>query len=108
MATSEPSTSPPRFRIGGLAGFLPLSDDFVSTRGQRLPGLLQSRPRSTFRDEEGGEDVERDAEAGQRRAGLQRRLSAAAAEVLMTPQMRSMRLIGNSNARYQWWVPPRC
>lgn len=31
----------------------------------------------------------------------ERRLSHAA-EVLMTPQMRSMRLIGNSNPRYRW------
>lgn len=31
----------------------------------------------------------------------ERRMSHAA-EVLMTPQMRSMRLIGNSNPRYQW------
>lgn len=33
--------------------------------------------------------------------GEERRLSNAAA-VLMTPQMRSQRLIGNSNPRYKW------
>ena len=51
------------------------------------------------RSEEDGEmDPERD---GDGRRGLERRLSAGA-QVLMTPQMRSMRLIGNSNPRYQW------
>lgn len=40
----------------------------------------------------GGPDKERE----------DRRMSAAAA-VLMTPQMRSQRLIGNSNPRYKWY-----
>ena len=104
MAYSEPANSPPHtpsFRLGSLSSFLPLSDEFVSTRGQRLAGLLHSsqRPRSLFRDDE-SEDVERDAE--DRRSSVQRKLSFAAREVLNTPQMRSMRLIGNSNKRYEW------
>ena len=102
MAYQEPANSPPRtplFRIGSLSGFLPLSD---STRGQRLPGLLHSsphRPRSLFHEDD-ADDVERDAE--DRGSAVQHRLSFAAREVLNTPQMRSMRLIGNSNKRYEW------
>ena len=50
------------------------------------------------RSEEDGEmDLERDGEGGRG----ERRLSAGA-QVLLTPQMRSIRLIGNSNPRYQW------
>ena len=105
MAYSEAANSPPHtpsLRHGGLSSFFPLSDEFVSTRGQRLSGLLHSssqRPRSLFHDDE-GEDVERDAD--DRRSAVQRKLSFAAREVLNTPQMRSMRLIGNSNKRYEW------
>jgi hypothetical protein len=35
-----------------------------------------------------------------------RRLSDAA-KLLMTPEMRSMRLIGNNNPRYNWYVVER-
>lgn len=59
-------------------------------------------------------DVERDgglhqsqqnsqSPASNKNGRLERRTSNAS-ETLMTPQMRSMRLIGNSNPRYQWFV----
>lgn len=40
--------------------------------------------------------------------GLERKHSSSAERVLMTPKMRSQRLIGNSNPRYRWeqyWTP---
>lgn len=118
-------TSPPRssaFRLGGLKSFLPLSDDVVSTRGQALSSLIQSRssaslqelrphvsPRrqSNYRtsDEEsdGGLTKVRSGGSGAREGSdrEERRINAGV-QALMTPQMRSMRLIGNSNPRYQW------
>src|SRR5271156_23620 len=41
-------SSPPKpyagYRLGGLSSFLPLNEDTaISTRGQRLPSLIQSR-----------------------------------------------------------------
>jgi len=118
------ATSPPErktFRIGALAGFLPLSDDIVSTRGQKLPGLIQStsatnlsdlskfrrgsaRGRAAFEgadDEESAHERWSDEEPN--RSSLARLLSASA-EVLNSPQVRSMRLIGQNNPRYQWYV----
>ncbi|KAI9759432.1 MAG: hypothetical protein M4579_002346 [Chaenotheca gracillima] len=108
-------------RIPRPRGFLPLSsDDVLATRGHTLPGLIQSVSTSSFQalasgirrasftavaggpaDEESDpgsrqEDVDGVGsrnEFGKRRVGEQ---------ALMTPQMRSMRLIGNSNPRYQW------
>ncbi|ORY16102.1 cation diffusion facilitator 10 [Clohesyomyces aquaticus] len=106
-------------RISSLKAFLPLSADSaaISTRGQNLPALLQSRsagqalsrrPSSTRRNSM--EDSDDDLEMG-RPHGLMmpwggpdrddRRLSVGA-QILNTPQMRSQRLIGNSNPRYQW------
>ena len=118
MADSA-SGRPPPVRIGSLRGFLPLSDDMVSTRGQSLPSILQNRSSASLKDLRGSlghkrfgnysydsddeGDVERDADGSIResRAGPNRRMSNAS-QVLNTPQMRSMRLIGNSNPRYQW------
>lgn len=154
-ASSPPKHSP--FRIPALKGFLPLAEEAsLSTRGQKLPGLIRnrsttnvsggSRRRRSSLDGNfapGGSermnaaDAPSDLEAGisgqmsgennsnsnngnprvswnQRResrpsmtAGWgggerdERRLSMGAS-ILMTPQMRSMRLIGNSNPRYRW------
>lgn len=120
---SSPQYGTPRFR-SGLKAFLPLSEDTaISTRGQNLPSLLQSigtppiRRTSSFRF-----DLSEDPEA-QRRSGeysrrssidarsiderdgrptFERRQSEHAAKILMTPQMRSQRLIGSSNPRYRW------
>lgn len=125
--------SPPRpqsYRIGSLRGFLPLSDtsNAFSTRGQKLPSLLQSRSTNNAKDvwaqtpprrsatpettEDDGSDVERYADGGNdgpspaksRFTKTDRRMSGVSdgSEVLMTPQMRSMRLIGSNNPRYQW------
>ncbi|CAF9937969.1 hypothetical protein IMSHALPRED_000611 [Imshaugia aleurites] len=125
--------SPPRpksYRIGSLRGFLPLSDTSkaFSTRGQKLPSLLQSRSTANAKDlwtqtpqqrsptpetnEDDESDVERDADGGydgsspvkSRLSKKDRRMSGVSdgGEILMTPQLRSMRLIGNNNPRYQW------
>ena len=135
MADSSPR--PPAYRIGSLQNFLPLSDTF-STRGQKLPSLIQSNSsanikdlrvqiaaqrRSAAPDPEGDQEsdderaAERDADDRsvnhleprhpKSRSGKEaRRMSMMSGsdggEVLMTPQMRSMRLIGNSNPRYRW------
>lgn len=131
MADSSPNKEP-NVRLGTLRGFLPLASDSVSTRGQNLPSLIQSRSsaslrdvraylnqrkQSTYHDDTDDEpDVERngDVRGGQmlgkgqspasNKYGRLERKTSSASEALMTPQMRSMRLIGNSNPRYQWYV----
>lgn len=117
----------PTFRIGALSSFLPLSEDLVSgsTRGQRLPSLIQSRSAANLNDiralrrpssitgrageNDGQDDVEsvtsdRDSRSDSREESKRKlqRLMSVGAEVLMAPQMRSQRLIGNSNPRYEW------
>ena len=129
------STARPKsYRIGSLRGFLPLSDpdgNALSTRGQTLPSLIQSRSSANIQDlrsqaaqrrpqtpemigDEGSGIYKDVAESGVENGGPSpaksiigrgvRRMSGLGdgGEVLMTPQMRSMRLIGNSNPRYQW------
>ncbi|KAL9006997.1 MAG: hypothetical protein Q9188_000285 [Gyalolechia gomerana] len=128
MADPSPNKEP-NVRLGTLRGFLPLASDSVSTRGQSLPSLIQSRSSASLRDVRGylnqrkqstyhddtdeEPDVEHngDARIGQRteqgqspasnKYGRLERKTSNASEGLMTPQMRSMRLIGNSNPRYQ-------
>lgn len=116
MADAHPPRPQP-FRIGSLLNFLPLADDAVSTRGQKLPSIIRDRSTASIRDlraqfsqlqpSHDEEDVERDGDRrGRERGGNdhsegQRRASNGS-QVLMTPQMRSMRLIGNNNLRYQW------
>lgn len=115
-ADSDVEASP---RRPGLKAFLPLSEDLaLSTHGRNLQGLMRTRTlsttpnrrSSTFRgqsgydyvsDEEAGRPDWEDGFEDRRIPGEERRLSNAAA-VLMTPQMRSQRLIGNSNPRYRW------
>ena len=127
-----------KYRIPGLKGFLPLSDEHsISTRGQNLPGIIQSRSSTNIQ----GLSKERPTQSAQRRRSshgedLQRRstesrdrhtldghdlelgrrvsftpvwgdsesthLDDRKMSVLFTPQMRSQRLIGNSNPRYRW------
>lgn len=125
MSASSPPR-PPAARIGSLRGFLPLSDSTVSTRGQTLPSLIQNRSSGNAKDlrnalaqrrsvtpevesdDEG--DTERDVRGldgpspAKSRLGMTERRMSNGSQILMTPQMRSMRLIGNSNPRYQWWV----
>ena len=130
MSESDSSPRPRSYRIGSLRGFLPLSDtsNAFSTRGQKLPSLLQSRSAANVKDlwaqtsrrrsatpdtnEDDESDLERDADGGyewlsptkSRVSKMDRRMSAVSdgGEVLMSPQMRSMRLIGKNNQRYQW------
>ena len=105
----------------GLKAFLPLSEDVaISTRGQALPSLIKdlgtppAHRKSTFRfDLNEDSEVQRRIGGWSRRNSLSidepeerpsfdRRQSEHAAKVLMTPQMRSQRLIGHSNPRYRW------
>ena len=129
MADSPPER-PAAVKIGSLRGFLPLNDTTVTTRGQVLPGLIHNRSSANIHDlkkrrqitiqgendvEDG--DVERYADRidfrwdtsppMKRRFSKSERTGGAMSEIsqiLNTPQMRSMRLIGNSNPRYQWYV----
>lgn len=129
----------PFYRNATLRGFLPLSDEpTLSTRGQKLPGLLSHRSNTNMNEMRqdmvrrasifwsqtttGGASIteERDLEAARRpstdedyltfgnarkrersRAQLDRKLTQAV-ETLMSEEMRSQRLIGNSNPRYKW------
>lgn len=123
------SSSPPRkYRIAALRDYLPLSDEAsMSTRGQHLPGIIQSRSSSSLanmrnrpyhtrrRSSFEADDLQRkqtnDSEAdralgkqgqvlssmsnwsgGEDSESWSRRLSIPAS--LVTPQMRSQRLIG--------------
>ncbi len=127
----DSSPRPKSYRIGSLRGFLPLSDpsSAFSTRGQKLPSLLQSRSTASAKDlwaqtpqrrsafpetyEHDESDAERDADEasydgpspakrGVPKLGRRMSVMSDGSDVLMTPQMRSMRLIGNNNPRYQW------
>ncbi|EON65949.1 hypothetical protein W97_05191 [Coniosporium apollinis CBS 100218] len=124
------ASSPPNLvRLGSLKNFLSLSEDPVlhSTRGQHLPALLHNlssqnlsvdseqytrRPsslRSEARYERQNSD-DTDLELGRTHSAQTGRVSSeerdrrtsSGAAALMTPQMRSQRLIGNSNPRYRW------
>lgn len=112
------SSSPPKMgRMGsiGLSGWLPLSTEATSpmaTHGQgALTRLIKNQsnlPLVTFRHSSasirGRESLDDEEHANPTDDGddhprsEERRLSA----VLNGPQMRSQRLIGNSNPRYKW------
>jgi hypothetical protein len=116
-------TSPPKpyvgYRLGGLPSFLPLNDETaVSTRGQRLPSLIQSRSSNalsmlgryrsrvnSLQSSGTGDEEARPAQDERQRPTLNEidahRMSVNP-DILNTPQIRSMRLIGNSNPRYRW------
>ncbi|KAF2272779.1 uncharacterized protein EI97DRAFT_436706 [Westerdykella ornata] len=118
---AELSSSPDRasnlFRIPSYKGFLPLSDaSAISTRGQNLPSLIREqsvqphyrrRARSPLPNDgrrNSSSSSEDDLETGHTMpwgSEHERRFSHAAS-VLNTPQVRSQRLIGNSNPRYRW------
>lgn len=122
------STPSSRLSGSGAKSFLPLSEETaLSTRGQHLPQLIRERsthnvprrrrssldgnfaPSTSFEDHAAVSDNEPPtpqqvrfrATAADPNPDVSRRLSSGAA-ALMTPQMRSMRLIGNSNPRYRW------
>lgn len=113
--------SPPKFgRIPQLRGFLPLNNEDASPMATHGLGTLTAliknrsssslytmhRRASSFRgrdttDEEeigGSNGGYRDEEFENFRHNEERRMSA----MLNGPQMRSQRLIGNSNPRYRW------
>jgi hypothetical protein len=109
--------SPPKFgHMPRLRGFLPLSGDTnpMATHNQGVLGALirtQSSAslhgrrsslawnKGTPEDEDiGPPRLSQDTDIEDFRHGDDRRLNA----VLYGPQMRSQRLIGNSNPRYRW------
>jgi hypothetical protein len=123
MSSDHYGESPPKFgRIAKLRGFLPLNIEDASpmaTHGNgALSALIKSRSNSSlhnlhqrpsFRGRDTSDEEEavqvgrsrrmsRDEEIEDFRRSDERRLSA----VLNGPQMRSQRLIGNSNPRYRW------
>jgi hypothetical protein len=116
------------YRVGTLPGFLPLSDEpslLGSPRARRFEGFYPSRSStnlverrglvrraSSVRNSEvvvglgggrtsqydgGADEVEAEGEGA--RLG---RMGSVSMEVLNSPVVRSMRLIGNSNPRYKW------
>lgn len=102
------SSSLPRITNSKL--FLPLQHEgsAISTRGQHLPSLFQRRP-STVRSGRRGSISEDDEDVESGRQGVMMnydsdsdRRQSVGASILNTPQMRSQRLIGNSNPRYKW------
>ncbi len=106
------SSSPPKFALGGLKTFLPFFDEAtLSTRGQTLPALLQGRVRrpSSIRDFPHSNDADLEngplqlAGGGKTQGERDERRMSTGAQVLVTPQMRSQRLIGSSNPRYKWY-----
>lgn len=128
MAADNFSTSPPQYgRIARPRGFLLLNNEDgnpMATHGSgALASLIKSRSSASLHgmhrrpsslhggrdtpDEEAGEgrqlvrrnsNESHDIDEFRRSAGEERRLSA----VLYGAQMRSQRLIGNSNPRYRW------
>ncbi|RMD44213.1 hypothetical protein DV735_g787, partial [Chaetothyriales sp. CBS 134920] len=115
--------SRPSYRLGHLSNFVPLNfnaeeSNAYSTRGGHLQGLIKTwsatpkRPTSLYSVDTTTDDEERGFFDGAvdaspwRRSGYHSdtdpRRASIGPEILMTPQMRSMRLIGNSNPRYRW------
>lgn len=110
---------PTDYRLGELSAFIPLNEEAaISTRGQRLSSLIQSRSSSSLhtlsrlrtrvnsiQNISTGDEEARPAMDDWRRPHLSevepRRMSVNP-DILKTPQVRSMRLIGNSNPRYRW------
>ncbi|KAH7074886.1 cation diffusion facilitator 10 [Paraphoma chrysanthemicola] len=122
--TDYPSTPPPkspspvprsssltRLSSSKLIHVLPLSDasTALSTRGSHLPSLFARRPSTIRSNERRGSLTDEEEDLDSFRGGLSmpydrdtERRSSNAASILNTPQMRSQRLIGNSNPRYKW------
>ncbi|KAJ9614894.1 uncharacterized protein PV06_06248 [Exophiala oligosperma] len=120
----------PDYRLNGLSYFVPLNEESpgaVSTRGQHLPLLIQNRSstslftlpkrgrqpqvrRGSFASHHSTEDEDHMDEhepLRKRRSAhspleIDARRMSLGPEILNTPQMRSMRLIGQSNPRYYW------
>ena len=104
-AARRDSQHPPR----GFAQFFGGADGIV-TRNHTLQGLISERNQSgtnlvglnrAYRSssvdlEHGPQDSDDEG------LSLMRRQSNFGVDALITPQMRSMRLIGNTNPRYRW------
>ena len=107
----------------GRPGFLPLNDAAVTTRGQTLPNLIRVRSSIGIEDvkrrrkvriqdneDSEGDDEDLESTAGSCSASLRngsvgRRKGSVMSEygsLLHTPQMRSTRLIGKPNPKYEW------
>jgi hypothetical protein len=116
---SSPPGLHPGYRLGGLSAFIPLNEEAsISTRGQRLPGLIQSRSSNALHtlaryrgrvnsmqsSSTGDEEARAALDDGRRPAlsEIDARRTSVTSDILNTPQIRSMRLIGNSNPRYRW------
>ncbi|KAF2858158.1 hypothetical protein K470DRAFT_296573 [Piedraia hortae CBS 480.64] len=118
---SEPGTSPPRLhRTLTLREPAQSSEDSVTSRGKTLPGLIALRSNSTSGiprhrqspgksnsvDSTTGREGERahhvDPPQIRHDENWDDRFRSPAASILNTPEMRSQRLIGNSNPRYRW------
>jgi hypothetical protein len=101
------SASLPRSKL-----FLPLTSDSstaISTRGSHLPSLFTRRPSTIRSNERRGSITDDEEDVDVIKAALMmpydrdpERRTSNAASILNTPQMRSQRLIGNSNPRYKW------
>ena len=99
-------SSPPKFgRIAKLRGFLPLNEESspMATHGTgALTNLLRTRSNVSLHtmtrrpSSIAGRDNAEDEEAGEWQNNARRE------SILNGPQIRSMRLIGNSNPRYRW------
>merc|ERR1711977_317648 len=120
--TDEYGSSPPRVygRIARPRGWLPLNNEeanpmavhgtgalvsLIKSRSSQSLHTMHRRPSSVVRgresmdDEEAGERRSREYDDGDDFKSIdERRLSL----ILNGPQMRSQRLIGNSNPRYKW------
>ena len=111
-------SSPPKFgRIAKLRGFLPFNEEpnpmathgtgaltnLIRTRSNASLHTMVRRPasiagRDNTEDEEVGEWISHISYDGDE----QRQNNARRESILNGPQIRSMRLIGNSNPRYRW------
>lgn len=118
--SSPTKYQPQAHRQGGFTGYIPVNEDnAVSLRGQRLPGMTQSRsssalwtmsrqPRARVNSIQSSSETDEESRIvnDERRrptfSEIDARRMSLGPDVLMTPQMRSMRLIGNSNPRYRW------
>ena len=85
-----------------------------------LPALIQSRSTASLRDlraqfskrrrssvtaptdNDEQSDTDRNTNGSRERPGGLQKRSTTGAEVLMTPEVRSQRLIGKNNPRYNW------
>lgn len=111
MEDTSYDSSPPKYgRIPRLKGFLPLCEEHpLALHNQGvLNTLIRSRSSASTRRPSSTAplDLPIDEETGDRaqwrRENEESAYDRRASQLLNGPQMRSMRLIGNSNPRYNW------